>query len=63
MGAIFGNIIFGHFLDMSRAIPILSVASLLFIGAVASVFLPQIYRPGNRPLLVKWIVRILFRKS
>ena len=44
---------FGHLLDVDRAIPILIVASFLSAGAIAAIFLPPIYRPENRPPLVR----------
>ena len=53
IGAILGNVMFGHLLDVNRAIPILAVASLLSVGGLSAVFLPPVYRPENRPPLVK----------
>lgn len=53
IGAILGNVMFGHLLDVDRAIPILIVASFLSAGAVAAFFLPPIYRPENRPPLLR----------
>ena len=53
IGAILGNVMFGHLLDVNRAIPIITVASLLLVGALSAVFLPSVYRPENRPPLVK----------
>ena len=56
IGAILGNVMFGHLLDVDRAIPIITVASLLLIGAISAVFLPPVYRPENRPPLVKLLL-------
>ena len=53
IGAILGNVMFGHLLDVNQAIPILTVASLLLVGGLSAVFLPPVYRPENRPPLVK----------
>ena len=58
VGAILGNVMFGHLLDVDRSIPILIVASLLATGAVCAVFLPPIYRPENRPPLVRFLYRM-----
>ena len=55
IGAILGNITFGYLMDVDRAIPILIVASLLAVAAVAAIFLPQIYRPENLPPLERVI--------
>ena len=55
IGAILGNITFGYLMDVDRAIPILIVASLLAVAAVATIFLPQIYRPENIPPLERVI--------
>lgn len=57
IGAILGNVMFGHLLDVSKAIPILIVASFLAIGAVSGVFLPPIYRQENHPPLLKCIAK------
>jgi hypothetical protein len=53
IGAIIGNIMFGHLLDVDRAIPILIIASSLLLGGLAAVFLPPVYRPENQPPLVR----------
>ena len=53
IGAILGNVMFGHLLDVDRAIPIVIIASLLLVGALAAVFLPPVYRPENQPPLVR----------
>ena len=58
IGAIFGNVMFGHLLDVDRAIPIITVASLLLVGAISAVFLPSVYRPENRPPLVKLLLTL-----
>lgn len=44
---------FGYLLDVNQAIPILVVASFLALGAVAAIFLPPVYRPENRPPLLR----------
>ena len=51
VGAILGNVMFGHLLDVDRGIPILVVASLLTTGALCAVLLPPVYRAENRPPL------------
>ncbi len=51
VGAILGNVTFGHLIDSDRSLPILLVASFLSVGAIAAVFLPPVYRPENRPPL------------
>ena len=53
IGAIIGNVMFGHLLDVDRAIPILIIASSLLLGGLAAVFLPPVYRPENQPPLVR----------
>ena len=53
IGAILGNVMFGHLLDVDRAIPILIIASSLLLGGLAAVFLPPVYRPENQPPLVR----------
>ncbi len=53
IGAILGNVTFGHLIDSDRSLPILLVASFLGVGAIAAVFLPPVYRPENRPPLVR----------
>lgn len=53
IGAILGNVTFGHLIDSDRSLPILLVASFLGVGAIAAVFLPRVYRPENRPPLVR----------
>ena len=53
IGAILGNVMFGHLLDVNKAIPILVVASLLSLGALSAAFLPPVYRPENQPPLLK----------
>lgn len=57
LGAILGNVMFGHLLDVSKTIPILIVASFLTVGAFSAVFLPPIYRQENRPPLVRALHR------
>lgn len=52
IGAILGNIMFGHLLDVDRTIPIIIVASFLLVGGLSAVFLPPVYRPENEPPLV-----------
>ena len=58
IGAILGNVMFGHLLDVSKVIPILVVALFLTVGAVAALFLPPIYRPENRPPLLRALIRL-----
>ena len=41
LGAIIGNLIFGTLIDTNCAIPILSVATLLVLGGIAVVLLPN----------------------
>lgn len=53
IGAILGNVLFGHLLDVDRAIPIVIIASSLLLGGLAAVFLPPVYRPENQPPLVR----------
>ena len=53
IGAILGNVMFGHLLDVDKAIPILIIASSLLVGGLAAVFLPPVYRPENQPPLVR----------
>lgn len=54
IGAIIGNVMFGHLLDVDRAIPILIIASSLLLGGLAAIFLPPVYRPENQPPLVRF---------
>ena len=61
IGAILGNVTFGHLIDSDRSLPILLVASLLAAGALASIFLPPIYRPENRPPLQRTFVQLWHR--
>lgn len=58
IGAILGNVMFGHLLDVDRAVPIITVASLLLVGALSAVFLPPVYRPENRPPLVRLLLTL-----
>lgn len=58
IGAILGNVMFGHLLDVDRAIPIITVASLLLVGAISAVFLPPVYRPENQPPLLKLLMTL-----
>lgn len=61
IGAILGNVTFGHLIDSDRSLPVLLVASLLSAGALASTFLPPIYRPENRPPLQRVFTRLWHR--
>ena len=58
IGAILGNVTFGHLIDADRSLPILLVAAFLGAGAVASVFLPPIYRTENRPPFQRAVVQL-----
>ncbi len=55
IGAILGNVMFGHLFDADRGVPIVIVASVLTVGAGCAMLLPQIYRTENKPLLEKAI--------
>ncbi len=58
IGTILGNIIFGHLLDENTILlPILIVACLLILGAMAVIFLPPINSPENSPPLLKAVSR------
>ena len=66
IGAVLGNVTFGNLIDADRTLPILLVASLLAIAAVAALFLPAIYRPENRPPLpraIAFVYNWCFRKQ
>ena len=41
LGAILGNVIFGYFIELSCAVPILMVAVLLVSGGLLSIKLPS----------------------
>ncbi len=58
LGAILGNVMFGHLLDVNRGIPVLIVACLLTVGAVCALLLPPIYRAENRPPLERCLYKI-----
>lgn len=55
LGAILGNVMFGHLIDVNRGIPVLIVASLLTVGAGCAMLLPPIYRAENRPPLERYL--------
>jgi len=61
IGAILGNVTFGNLIDVDIALPILLVASVLAVGAVASIFLPSVYRPENRPPLYRAVAYVYRR--
>jgi len=61
IGAILGNVTFGNLIDADIALPILLVASVLAVGATASIFLPSIYRPENRPPLYRAVTYMYSR--
>ena len=61
IGAILGNVTFGHLIDSDRSLPVLLVASLLSAGALASIFLPPIYRAENRPPLQRILTQLWHR--
>jgi len=65
VGAILGNVMFGNLLDQDRGVPLLIVASLLSVGAIAAILLPPIYTPENRPPLERCLYRLgtKFKKS
>ena len=66
IGAVLGNVTFGNLIDADRTLPILLVASLLAIAAIAAIFLPAIYRPENRPPLhraVAFVYNRCFKKQ
>jgi len=44
MGAILANIVFGYFISVSCAVPILSVACLLASGGILGLWLPNTTR-------------------
>ena len=44
LGAILGNVIFGYFIELSCAVPILMVAVLLISGGLLSIKLPSTSR-------------------
>lgn len=44
LGAILGNVIFGYFIELSCAVPILMVAVLLISGGLLSIRLPSTSR-------------------
>jgi VNT family MFS transporter (synaptic vesicle glycoprotein 2) len=48
IGAILGNVVFGYFIEISCAVPILMVAVLLVSGGLLSIKLPN---TSNTPLL------------
>ena len=47
LGAILGNVVFGYLVEVNCAVPILSVATLLALGGLAGLLLPN---TTNAPL-------------
>ena len=41
LGAILGNVVFGYLVEVNCAVPILSVATLLALGGLAGLLLPN----------------------
>ena len=58
VGAMLGNVMFGHLLDVDRGIPILIVASLLTTGALCAALLPPVYQAENRPPLERLLFKL-----